>query len=438
MQPGSSAELSLNECGDATTGFFGHLSDPRPRRARASSGSVPDGRTSTRPVVAELGVDALDRRRARPGSAPCDATRTFAFACAKRGITAAASLSVRPSQRGAEQQRRREPVAGDVVAQADHVARLLAAEHAALAPERLEHVAVADVGRDARGSRARAISLWKPWFVICVTATRSTSRCEREDRDDAVAVDEPRRARRPRARGRRRRRTRSRGRSRRSATSACEGGGVGRAAADVDVRAVGLVRRSRATVGAEPLERARREARRRRRSRSRARCAARSGRRRSARARSRGSASAAPAVCPTSPLLGRGGASSSASISSSAASGSLRPRASKNFTPLYSGGLCEAEMTTPRSSGGERDGRRRQHAAEHRDRRRPRRRRARTPPRARARSRACRARRRRARAPLQSVAARPSRSTRSSVRNSPTTPRTPSVPKYRRAIGAGA
>src|SRR5262245_520251 len=33
--------------------------------------------------------------------------------------------------------------------------------------------------------------------------------------------------------------------------------------------------------------------------------------------------------------------------------------------------------------------------------------------------------------PLQSVAALPSRSTRSSVRSSPTTPRTPSVPKYR-------
>ena len=45
-----------------------------------------------------------------------------------------------------------------------------------------------------------------------------------------------------------------------------------------------------------------------------------------------------------------GGASSSASISSSAASVSLRPSRSKNLTPLYSGGLCEAEMTTPRSS----------------------------------------------------------------------------------------
>ena len=44
------------------------------------------------------------------------------------------------------------------------------------------------------------------------------------------------------------------------------------------------------------------------------------------------------------------GASKSASISSSAASVSLRPSPSKNLTPLYSGGLCDAEMTAPRSS----------------------------------------------------------------------------------------
>src|SRR5256885_818396 len=51
----------------------------------------------------------------------------------------------------------------------------------------------------------------------------------------------------------------------------------------------------------------------------------------------------------TSPPPGAG-ASRSASVSSSAASVSLWPSRSKNLTPLYSGGLCEAEMTTPRSS----------------------------------------------------------------------------------------
>ena len=56
------------------------------------------------------------------------------LACAKRGITAAASLERAAAQRRAEQQRGGEAVAGDVVAQVDHVARLLAAEDAALAP----------------------------------------------------------------------------------------------------------------------------------------------------------------------------------------------------------------------------------------------------------------------------------------------------------------
>ena len=60
------------------------------------------------------------------------------------------------------------------------------------------------------------------------------------------------------------------------------------------------------------------------------------------------------------------GASSSASISSSAASLSLRRRRSKNFTPLYSGGLCDAVMTTPRSSAEQRDGGSRDDAGEHR------------------------------------------------------------------------
>src|SRR2546423_4624385 len=48
----------------------------------------------------------------------------------------------------AEQQRSDETVAGDVALEVDHVAGLLAAEDAPLAPERFEHVAVADVRGD--------------------------------------------------------------------------------------------------------------------------------------------------------------------------------------------------------------------------------------------------------------------------------------------------
>ena len=123
--------------------------------------------------------------------------------------------------------------------------------------------------------------------------------------------------------------------------------------------------------------------------------------------------------------------SSRASISSSCSSTSLPPPRN-NFTPLYSGGLCEADSTTPRSSA------RNATAGV-----------GSTPPRtavppaeAMPRATACSSsgpeprvsRPTRTRPPpAHSVAAFPIRSTRSAVRSAPTTPRTPSVPKYRRA-----
>ncbi len=51
-------------------------------------------------------------------------------------------------QGGAEKERSGEPVASDVAFEIDDVTGLLAAEHAALARERLQHVTVTDVGRD--------------------------------------------------------------------------------------------------------------------------------------------------------------------------------------------------------------------------------------------------------------------------------------------------
>src|SRR5947208_12133364 len=127
-----------------------------------------------------------------------------------------------------------------------------------------------------------------------------------------------------------------------------------------------------------------------------------------------------------------GAAASSSSICSSDASESLFPRESKNLTPLYSGGLCDAEMTTPRSSAssatagvGSTPPTMQLPPAE-------------TTPRANASSRSTPLARvsrptKTFAAPVQSDAARPMRSTSSGVRNSPTTPRTPSVPKYLRA-----
>ena len=91
--------------------------------------------------------------------------------------------------------------------QVDDVARLLAAEDAALASQRLEHVAVADVGRDD----ADAALLHQP-VEAEVRHRRDRdevdTEVEREHRDDLVAVERLRRARRPRASGRRRRRRR--------------------------------------------------------------------------------------------------------------------------------------------------------------------------------------------------------------------------------------
>ena len=69
------------------------------------------------------------------------------------------------------------------------MARLLAAEHAALAPERLEHVAVADVGRDdADGALGHQLVE----AVVRHLGDRDEvdAEVEREHGDDAVAVDD--------------------------------------------------------------------------------------------------------------------------------------------------------------------------------------------------------------------------------------------------------
>ena len=115
-------------------------------------------------------------------------TRTFSFTCGKTGITATASASVVPCERAAEQERGREPVSGDVVAQADHVAGLLAAEHA-LSRRSASSTYRSPTSVVTTRIPRSSIRRWKPRFVITVTATRSTPRCECEDGDDLVAVD---------------------------------------------------------------------------------------------------------------------------------------------------------------------------------------------------------------------------------------------------------
>src|SRR6266498_1489302 len=128
-------------------------------------------------------------------------------------------------------------------------------------------------------------------------------------------------------------------------------------------------------------------------------------------------------------------ASSSASISSSFSSLSFCPSRSKNLTPLYSGGLCDAVITAPTSSAssatagvGSTPARTAEPPADAMPR--PSASSSSTPD-----ARVSRPTNTRPR-PDQSETALPSLSTSSGVRLSPTIPRTPSVPKYLRAIGA--
>ena len=216
-----------------------------------------------------------------------------------------------------------------------------------------------------------------------------------------------------------------------------------RAAPDVDVLAVGRGRRSGAPSAPSRRSSARRELRRRavravdhdascRRASPRPRPP---GARGSARARSPLSLTAAELGAPARPAR-----PARASISSSRSSDSFVPSRAKNLMPLSSGGLCEAEITTPDDAlelrREERDRRRgldpgQDHVAARRAdavRERVLQPLARAP--------ACRAPpgtsggRRRA-VPSTTTAARPRPKARSRVSSVPATPRTPSVPKSR-------
>ena len=305
------------------------------------------------------------------------------------------------------------------------MAGLLAAEQAAVLAQRLEHVAVADRRRD----HADAVLVEQPVEpevrhhrhrdeVDVEVRARGSRRSGRRRRR--------RRSRRPRACGRRRRRTRRRGRAPCSVTVCCS------ARRSVAPQPTLMFVPSGSTpiavdLGAELLERARRDLgvravravdadpqAARGRSRTARRCA-----RGSCRSRRRRDRSSPPPVA---------SASRSASISSSRVVVSFRPSPSKNLTPLYSGGLCDAVITAPRSSASSATpdvGSTPPRTAE-------------PPADAMPRASACSSSTPEARVsrptktrprPDQSATALPSFSTSSGVRISPTMPRTPSVPK---------
>ena len=306
----------------------------------------------------------------------------------------------------------------------DHVTGLLAAEQPALAAQRLEHVPVADVGRE-HADAALAHQPVEAEVRHRRHGDQVDAESEREDRDDLVAVD---------------RRAVLVDREHAVAV-AVEGDAevvravahnllqrseVRGAAADVDVGAVGRVG-DRGHLGAESLEHARRDRR----------VGAVGAVDGDAQAREVGAEMLDDMLdvavggrldgldrASTGPL----GVEQRLDLLLLGASVSLWPSRSKNLTPLYSGGLCDAEMTTPRSSAssatagvGSTPPSTATPPAE-------------TMPRASASSssgpepRVSRPTKTRPR-PDHSVAAQPRRSTRSGVSVSPTMPRTPSVPK---------
>ena len=112
-----------------------------------TTGSVPDGRTSTRPLEPSSALSLSDSSRiACVSSRRATATLRSDLWEARHhrgGIRQRAAV-----ERATEQKPGREPVAGRVVSEPDDVARLLAAEQASFPAERLGDVPVADRCRD--------------------------------------------------------------------------------------------------------------------------------------------------------------------------------------------------------------------------------------------------------------------------------------------------
>ena len=193
-----------------------------PRRVGAStitrtSGSVPLGRTSTRPRPSSAAASrSIASRAAAVAAASARAVGHADVDEPLRQLLHRVALGeVGARERLERQQRRRDAVAGGHEAHVDDVARLLAAERPAALAQRLEHVAVADRAwwrprRRQRASRCGSRSWSSPSpRRRCRAGGRPRAGAARRARS-ARRRRRPRRRGRPRACGRRRRRTRSR------------------------------------------------------------------------------------------------------------------------------------------------------------------------------------------------------------------------------------
>ena len=181
-----------------------------------TSGSVPLGRTSTRPRPSSSSLGGVDRRvdvlgalqRAAVAHAHVDEPlRQLGHRVALAQIAAGERLH--------RQQCAGDAVAGAVEAHLDDVPGLLAAEHPVARAQLLEHVAVADVRdrhRHARllHRRVKAVVGHHRHRHAVAVEPPAVAQVKRRERQQLVAVDDLPERDRPRARGRRRRRRRSR------------------------------------------------------------------------------------------------------------------------------------------------------------------------------------------------------------------------------------
>ena len=274
---------------------------------------------------------------------------------------------------------------------------------------------------------------WKPRFVICVTATRSTPRWSAS----TATIWSPSISFPPASTASMRSPSPSNATPRSAPAlrhDPREEPEVGGAAAVVDVRAVGRVADHRDR-GAQPLEGGRARPRTWRRWRSRGRRAGPGAARRSA--RRRGRRSAPPARAPPARRRRPHGSASSRRLDRLLLGVLELPAAAEELDPVVLGrvvgGGDDGAARPPRAARPPASGARRRARTSEPPAGQARRERL---PRAPARSRGCRGRRARRRPRSSAANARPSRSTSSSVRSSPTTPRTPSVPNSRRATSA--
>ena len=144
-----------------------------------TSGSVPLGRSSTRPVVAELGLGRADRGGQRPRtrrpsalSTTADVDQDLRAPGHHRGQLGQRPAGARPS--GQQLQRGQQAVAGGRVVEQDDVAGLLAAEREARRPRIASSTYRSPTGvsttLDARLAPSRA---WKPRLAMTVATTVS-------------------------------------------------------------------------------------------------------------------------------------------------------------------------------------------------------------------------------------------------------------------------